>query len=155
MPNDFFRKPIFWSAAATFLVALLLLLSVGGRELLDTKFYYSPQDALAYFMTREPNDRPMFERVALVDLFLFIPAYGSLLFFLGRTLAGYFRLACMVLMTVLATADVVETTLVWAGLREIGWESGWSTSLLSAATPIKWSALVAWILVFLVGFRRR
>lgn len=156
MPNDIFRKPLFWSALATITVGALLLLTAGGRELLDAKLYYLPQDALAYFMTRDPAERPLLETIAFIDLFLFVPAYGSLLFLLTRRMkAPLLQTAGFVLTTVALTADAVETSLVWMGLREIGWESGRLTATLSVASPLKWAALGLWILVFVLNVRRR
>jgi hypothetical protein len=137
-----YLSPIFLSLYATIFVAAALLFLSDGLRLLDTRFYYPPQEALAFFY-ENPASVERLRWIALVDLLLFIPAYSSLLYQWSQR-GSSFRLALLIALSVAIAADCTETILIWIGLGGHGWESGALSSILSLATPLKWSALALW-----------
>lgn len=147
------RKPLFWSAVATFVLWLGMFAFFHDKNILDARFSYPPQEALAFFYD-QPADRIQALRLfSLVDLFLFIPAYGSLLFLLSSH-CGRARLPIRLVATVALAADIMESSLIWVGLGGHGWNS--IPTFVATATPVKWVGIIfASFLIAVSLFRGR
>lgn len=97
-------------AAILLVLASLLLMYMGANKILDTKLYYSQEDALALFSLLDTAGIENYKLIALIDLFVYIPAYTWLLLLLAKRFLPdkyWFRVF------VPAAFDVVETSTIY------------------------------------------
>lgn len=97
-------------AAILLVLASALLMYMGANKILDTKLYYSQEDAITYFNLLDTSAIENYRLIALLDLFVYIPAYTWLLLLLAKRFLPdkyWFR------MFIPAAFDVVETSVIY------------------------------------------
>ncbi len=129
-------------------VGLYLFSQTKDVRILDTRLFYTPEEALLYFRALDPFLRSKVVHISVVDAVIFVPAYGVLLWWLTKSFSLGKLGKRLFLLTVFA--DTLENALILTAVTLIS-PPGWTLlTLLSIATPLKWGSLAAWILWFLV-----
>lgn len=105
---------------------------MGANNILDTKIYYTAADSTSYFANLTAAQKENYKHIALVDLFLYVPAYTALLYLISkRFLPGKFVLFSFLP----AVFDVTETGLIFLYLNDfISVFPGWT----GVVTSLKW-----------------
>ncbi len=135
--------------AAVVFVALMLRYLSAHVPILDTRFFYWPEEAGAYFLSLTASQSGQVQAVALVDLFAFIPLYWLQLRVLSagdRPLPGKMR----ALAFTSAFFDAVETILILSLLGGRTAAPIVATVALSVSTSLKWLSLGGWLSLFVL-----
>lgn len=112
------------------MLASALLMYLGANHILDTKLFYTQEEAMAYFTNLGSSGTENYKLIALLDLFVYIPAYTWLLWLLAKKfLPEKYWLAAFVP----ALFDVIETTVIYlflnGFLKEFPAWNGYVTSI--------------------------
>ncbi len=83
---------------------------LGASHILDTKLYYSHEEALAYFASLGSSGTENYKLIALVDLFVYIPAYTWLLLLFAKRFLPEKYLIFVFIPTVF---DILETSVIY------------------------------------------
>lgn len=105
---------------------------LGANHILDTKLYYSHEDALAYFNALGTDGTENYKLIALLDLFVYIPAYTWVLFLFAKRFMPEKYLILVFIPTVF---DILETSVIYLFL------SGYLKSFpvwTGYVTSVKW-----------------
>jgi len=127
----------------------VLLMYLGANQILDTKLYYSHEEALGYFSALTSAQTENYKLIALLDLFVYIPAYTWLLFLVGRRFLPDKYLLLIFIPTVF---DIVETSVIYLFISGI--LSGFP-SWTGYVTSIKWISGAAIVLAIGANFLNR
>lgn len=117
-------------------------------NVLDSRLFYTPEEALRYFQSLDLQLREKIVKFSMIDAVLFVPIYGITLW----TLTKRFQLGLFGsrLLTTLIAADTLENILILVAITNVT-PPGWPLlTLLSLTTPLKWGALIAWTGCFLI-----
>ncbi|MCC2678655.1 MAG: hypothetical protein K0R29_1231 [Pseudobdellovibrio sp.] len=128
--NSKFRLEII---AGVLLVAVsVLLMYLGANHILDTKVYYSHDEAMAYFNALGTTGTENYKLIALLDLFVYIPAYTWLLLLFAKRFLPEKYWMLVLIPTVF---DILETSVIYLFL------SGYLSNFpvwTGYVTSIKW-----------------
>lgn len=140
-----------WLIAVVAGLEILLVSMPPGLSILDARFHYSADVALAYLEDLGAVGRTDYVIHECIDL-VFLASYTHLL----RQLVARWRLPLPPLLLFAPGAfDLVETAGILGLLAMDHPRSRLLAGVIGYATSAKWLALVAVLVAFVVGFRRR
>jgi hypothetical protein len=129
-------------------VGLYLMSISSGVPILDTRLFYTPEEALLYFRGLDSYTREAVLKVSMVDMVFFVPAYGLQLWWFSRSF-NLGKVGMKLLITALL-ADTFENVLILTAVTLISPPSWALVTLLSIMTPLKWAAIGAWGIWFVI-----